>query len=99
MRKATDHSPKRIIGRPAPHGWGGYVCQLFCLETFANFLQRMAKDAISIDKLYRKYITRGYVCQFGGAHTMLANIRSQENIFLKELTHQFWPPRTSPDSC
>ena len=46
--------------------------------------QRMAKYALSIEKLYQKYITRGMFASFWG-HTKLTNKNA----------HQFWPLRTA----
>ena len=60
-----------------------HVCQL---------RQQMAKYAISIDNLYQKYITRGYVCQFGGPHNVGKHTFWGKCLVLSIFTHRFGHP-------
>ena len=56
--------------RPPPTAGGGMFANCSALRHVCQLCQRMAKYALPIDKLYQNYITRGYVCKFGGPHNV-----------------------------
>ena len=72
----------------APHGWGGMLVNCSVLNHVCQLCQGMVKYAISIDNLNQNYITRGYVCEFLGPHTI------DKHTFLetKKCAWSFGPP-------
>ena len=69
------------------------------LRSICELCQRMATYTVSVDILYRFYTKRGNACQFRGPH----NVGKQTflgkyvyTMFLKIITHEFWPSWTSP---
>ena len=62
----SDFNSKRNYPQP-PRFVTGMFANCFALNHVCQLCQRMAKYVISIDRLYQKYITRGYICQCGGA--------------------------------
>ena len=81
------YGPSKASLTRAPHGWGGYVCQL---------CQRMAKYVIFIDNLYQTCTTRGYVCQFWGPHHVSKHTFSGKFIFLLFVSHISFGPLRQP---
>ena len=71
---------------------------LFVLNQVCQLCQRMAKYTISIDNLYLKYITRGYVCEFWGPHKVVKHTFLEKHVFQLLVAHQFWSLWTSLES-
>ena len=87
---SNDPSPPRL--------GGGMFVNFSVLNNVCQFCQRIAKYALSIDNLYQKYTTRGYACEILGPHKVDKQTFLGKQFFRIFPTHQFWPPRTSPDS-
>ena len=66
----------------------------FCvLNHVCHVCQRLAKYAISDDNLDQKYMTRGYVCQFGGPDNFGKHTLSSKYFLEIIFTHDFDLPR------
>jgi hypothetical protein len=70
-----------VINESLPRLGGGMFVNFSVLNHVCQLCQRIAKYAIPIDKLYQKYITRGYVSEIWGPYKVDKHTFLEKHLF------------------